>query len=223
MNEMRTAFPGQNSNEPVFIFLRRYYLAFLPSLLIILVMFAVGCAMLGYTIFGLRHSPGVDASFYNWAVAVSGIFILFTIGFTTVAWLDFYFDIHIVTDRRVVDVNQNRLFSRDVSELSLEDIEDVSVNFSGILSTFFNYGAIEVQTAGTRANFHFQEIANPREVASIISDLSDQAKKGIAEHYRFPQTNVKGVINNSLIMDREGLIEQGALRSDEKLDLEEHV
>lgn len=223
MNEMRTAFPGQNSNEPVFIFLRRYYLAFLPTLLIILVMFAVGCAMLGYTIFVLRHSPSVDPGFYNWAVAISGIFILFTIGFTTVAWLDFYFDIHIVTDRRVVNVNQNRLFSRDVSELSLEDIEDVSVNFSGILATFFNYGAIEVQTAGTRVNFHFQEIANPREVASIISDLSDQAKKGIAEHYRFPQTNVKGVINNCLIMDREGLIEQGALRSDEKLNLEEHV
>lgn len=222
MNEIRNSFPGQNDNEPVFIFLHRFYIAFVPFFLIILFMFLVGCAMLGYTVFNLRNSGSVDMTFYNWAVAISGAFMLFTIGFATVAWLDFYFDVHIVTDRRIVDINQNRLFSRDVSELSLEDIEDVSVNFNGVFSTFFNYGSIEIQTAGTRANFHFQDIARPREVASVITDLSDQAKKGIAEHYRFPQCEVKGVINNEVIMTREGLIKQGALRPDEKMNLVEN-
>ncbi len=223
MNELRNAFPGQNKTEPVFIFLRRHFIAFAPFFLIISIMFALGSFMVGYTIFVLRYQPGLDPIIYNWSVAASGIFLLFCIGFSTVAWLDFYFDIHIVTDRRVVDVNQNRLFNRNVSELSLEDIEDVSVNLVGVFQTFFNYGNIEIQTAGTRANFNFQDIANPREVASVVSDLADQAKKGIAENFRFPHSHIKGVINNNVITSREGLISQGALRPDEKMNLEENA
>jgi len=223
MNEIRSAFPGQDKNEPVFIFLRRYYLAFLPFLAIILVMLIISFSMFYLTLFSLRHNPDVSSVIYNWAVTGSGFFVLFSIVFTVIAWFDFYFDIHIVTDRRVVDINQNKLFHREISELNLEDIEDVSVNYIGILKTIFNYGDIEIQTAGVRNNFHFPDIANPRDVASVISDLAEQAKRGVTEHYRFPQSSVKGVINNAVIKSREGLISEGALRPDEKMDAEEQV
>ncbi len=223
MNEIRSAFQGQDEDEPVFIFLRRFYLAFLPFFLIILVMIVIGLVMIYLTLFNLRHNPSISATVYNWAVAASGTFVLFSLIFAIVAWFDFYFDIHVVTDRRVVDINQNRLFYRDISELNLEDIEDVSVSYAGILKTLFNYGDIEIQTAGARNNFHFPDIANPREVAGVISDLAEQAKRGVTENYRFPQSDIKGVINNKVIRSRKGLVSIGALRPDEKVDAEEQV
>lgn len=216
MNELRQAFPGQSANEPVFIFLRRHYIAFLPYLVAIVAMIAVSLALFVFINVGSRSSQLITPALYNWLVVVAGTFSCFTTIFAAVSWFDFYFDIHIVTDRRIVDVNQNRLFNRSVSELSLEDVEDVSVEFAGVLATFFNYGQITIQTAGTRTNFHFLDIANPREVASIIVTLAEQAKNGVPQEKRYPDSPVKGVINNHLLKSRQELISQGALKPNEK-------
>jgi len=214
MSLLRQAFPGQGKNEPVFIFLRRYYIAFLPVVLIGLVMIGVSIAIFAAAYYSLS-SRGEAASdsygLYNWLVMIGGTFGLFTVIFIAVAWLDFYFDINIVTNRRVVDVNQNGLFSREISELSLEDVEDVSVHYQGVLPTFFNYGEIIIQTAGTQSNFMFHNIRNPRDVASIIVDLSEQAKRGIVQDSRFPETSVVGVINDKLISTKQGLVDLGAM------------
>lgn len=216
MNALRQAFPGQSGNEPVFIFMRRFWVAFLPSLLGVVVMLGVGIGLFIFTIVEHRGAAA-SADIYNWLVTASGIFTSFALVFTAVTWFDFYFDIHIVTDRRIIDINQNRLFSRNISELTLEDVEDVSLEYVGILATVFNYGQITIQTAGTRNNFTFHNIAHPREVAAIIVDLSEQAKSGVGQDQRYPATPaIKGVINNQMLKSRQELIREGALRPNEK-------
>lgn len=220
MNELRSAFPGQSEDEPVFIFLRRHWIAFASFFIGIMIMIAISLGLFIATVAVIKNSAGYSASFYNWMILLAGTFASFTILFASVAWFDFYFDIHIVTDRRIVDVNQNRLFSRMISELTLEDVEDVSVEFIGALSTFFNYGDINIQTAGTRNNFIFHNIANPREVGSIIVDLAEQSKNGVDQVDRYPNSKIKGVINNLLLKNRQELIKEGALKPDEKSDHE---
>lgn len=214
MNLLRQAFPGQGKNEPVFIFLRRYVVAFLPIALMGLVMIGVSISIFTaayYTLSTAGEAVGPNYELYNWLVLFGGCFGLFTVIFIAVAWLDFYFDINIVTNRRVVDVNQNGLFSREISELSLEDVEDVAVHYQGILPTFFNYGEIIIQTAGTESNFLFHNIRNPRDVASIIVDLSEQAKRGVVQDDRFPETDIVGVINDQIVRTKQGLVEVGAM------------
>ena len=214
MSMLRQAFPGQGQNEPVFIFLRRYYIAFLPYALMGIAMVGVCIAIFAgayYTLTVSGNATASNISLYNWIIALGGCFGLFSVIFIAVAWLDFYFDINIVTNRRVVDVNQNGLFNREISELSLEDVEDVSVHYRGILPTFFNYGEIVIQTAGTQSNFAFHDIRNPRDVASIIVDLSEQAKRNIAQDDRFPGTNIVGVINDKIVTNRQDLIKMGAM------------
>lgn len=214
MSMLRQAFPGQGQNEPVFIFLRRYFIAFLPYAFMGIAMVGVCIAIFAgayYTLTASGDAPSSNIALYNWIIALGGCFGLFSIIFIAVAWLDFYFDINIVTNRRVVDVNQNGLFNREISELSLEDVEDVSVKYSGVLQTFFNYGEILIQTAGTQSNFAFHDIRNPRDVASIIVDLSEQAKRNVAQDDRFPGTNIVGVINDKIVTNRQDLIKIGAM------------
>lgn len=210
MSDLRQAFPGQGKDEAVFIFLRRYYIAFMPFVSLGVIMLVV-CLAIFYTAYQQSTTSSIV---YNSLIAFGGSFGLFTVLFIAVAWMSFYFDINIVTDRRIVDINQNGLFSRDVSELSLEDVEDVSVQFSGMMPTLFNYGDIMIQTAGTKNNFTFLNIRNPRDVASIIVDLSEQSKRGIPQGERFPSTPVVGVINDQPLTSRQGLIKEGGLPID---------
>lgn len=210
MINLRHIFPGQRKDESVFIFIRRHPVSYIIAGWIFILMILLG--IIGYLI--IYFSPSLVREIYNIAVIVINLYLLFAISFTFVAVLDYYFDIHIVTDRRVVDIDQNRLFNRQIDELSLEDIEDVSSTVGGILGTVFNFGNVEIQTAGTKPNFIFENIPSPREVTQLILDLADQAKRGVSISKRSSSLNIQGIIGNELIKTREELVSMGAVNNE---------
>ncbi len=77
----------------------------------------------------------------------------------------------IVTNRRIVDSLQSGFFNRRIAELHLEKIQDVSYKVEGLIPTFFNYGTVEIQTAGTEHKFFFDQIPNPQGVKDVIMEL----------------------------------------------------
>lgn len=74
----------------------------------------------------------------------------------------------LVTDRSLVQVLQKGLFIRKVSRLSMSNVEDVTAEHRGILSTIFNYGVLNIQTAGERENFLFSWCPEPDTYADRI-------------------------------------------------------
>ena len=68
-----------------------------------------------------------------------------------VLWTNYYLDIWVITDKRVIDVNQRTLFHRDITSLRLEKIQDVSVDVSGLLATLFSFGKLTINTPGDSA------------------------------------------------------------------------
>lgn len=207
MFNLRHSFPGQKQNEPVFIFLRRHPVSFIGYALIFAIMVALGI-FLYWAVFNLNFFN--DEMIFNIGVIVANSFLMASVAFFFVAVLDFYFDIHIVTNRRIVDIDQNRLFHRQIDELALEDIEDTSSIVAGILGTFFSYGNTEIQTAGSKPNFIFENIPNPREVSQLILDLSEQAKRGVLAEDRLPTIGIEGIIGSSIIRDPEKMMALGA-------------
>lgn len=95
-------------------------------------------------------------------------------------------DIWIVTDHRIIDSEQHGFFKRTVAELSLSKIQDISVEISGLIPTFLDYGNLEIQTAGTENKFMFKQIPHPNEVKDIIMNLHNEFlrihKDGIEVH-----------------------------------------
>ncbi len=185
-------FPGQESNERIFVYLRRYPLAFVPALLTIFLMVILGVAI----IFILGTFSFLNRSEQ---ILLGSAFLMFTLLFAMVEFIDFYFDLDIVTDRRIVDIDQNLLFNRTTAQLLFDDIEDVKAKPSGFWQTIFNYGDVEIQTAGSVPNFVFNDVKNPNEIASIILDLSDQTQRGVAIADRHPEGPVAAVIDDRLI------------------------
>lgn len=212
MINLRNSFPGQKRDESIFIFLRRHPVAYLPLLLIFGLMIIIGIIIFLIVL----TSSFFTGSIYNIGILVANSFLLASISFMYIGILDLYFDIHIVTDHRIVDIHQNRLFSRQIDELALEDIEDVSSSVQGILSTFFNFGNIEVQTAGTKPNFLFENIPNPREVCQLILDLANQAKRGIEASERISTLDIQGIIGSELVNDPKTMVSLGAMTQDKE-------
>ncbi len=103
---------------------------------------------------------------------------LFTFGFILMNFLRWFFNIYIVTNQRVVDVDFIHLLYKEFSEARLEKVQDLSYKTGGIFAAFFNYGDVEIQTAAELPNFEFDAVPRPESVIQTISELVEKVKEG---------------------------------------------
>ncbi len=95
--------------------------------------------------------------------------------FCFVVWMNYYLDIWILTNKRLIDVNQKSLFHRDIASLRLESIQDIKIEIIGIIHTFLKIGNIHVQTAATSNEFTMMGIQYP-EIAKETISRAQQAE-----------------------------------------------
>ncbi len=201
------------TDESVYIFARPYFLAFLPWFAIGFLLLVIG---ISFVFVGSSVFPEVntDPFAHNIFVLITSAYFLLLVPFLTVAFIDFYYDIHIVTDQRVIDIDQNALFARDVSTLSLDQVQDATARNKGVLSNIFNFGDVVIQTSGAQQFFEFHNVLHPTEIATIVLDLADQAKQRLerGEQARLmPRGTVKGVINGELVESTGEMVDMGAI------------
>lgn len=101
------------------------------------------------------------------------IFFLFAWLFLFQNYLDYHMDLWVVTTRRILNIEQTGMFKRTVSELRMYRIQDVTATVSGVLHTILDYGDVEIQTAGEKVRFVFEEIPHPNQIAKTILELSE--------------------------------------------------
>lgn len=77
----------------------------------------------------------------------------------------------VITDRRIIDVDQKALFDRLVSEAPFGQIDDVSHRIKGVMPTIFRYGQVKIQMSGNAADIVFSQIKQPARVHDMIQDL----------------------------------------------------
>lgn len=85
-----------------------------------------------------------------------------------IEWTNYRLDIWIVTNHRIIDIDQIGLFSRDIATVRLEDIVDIKFKVHGIVGTFFKYGTLELQTSGMMKEFLIETVFHPEEAKEMI-------------------------------------------------------
>ncbi len=89
-------------------------------------------------------------------------------------WTHYYLDLWVITDRRIISVEQVHFFNRNVAIFRLERLQDIEFKISGLVQTFFNFGTLSAQTAGhTEANFKSTGMPNPDQLQNIIQSAMD--------------------------------------------------
>jgi len=86
-------------------------------------------------------------------------------------WVNYYFDIYVVTNRQIINIDQNGLFNRTLSKQPLSRIQDISTESKGFFATILKYGDVYIQSAGAKDRFCFKEIKNPYEVSQNLNKL----------------------------------------------------
>lgn len=104
----------------------------------------------------------------------SSLFYLYVWLFLFNSLLDHYLDVWIVTNERIINVEQINLFSRLISEKQLDKMQDITVVAKGFWPTIFNYGDVHIQTAGSVERFVFKQIPNPRRIVNAITDAAER-------------------------------------------------
>ena len=89
-------------------------------------------------------------------------------------FLSWYFDVFIITDKRVIDIDFNNLLDKKFSEAKLSMIQDVTSRVSGLGQTMFNYGTVHIQTAAEVSYITFEKVPHPEKIIKILQLLRDR-------------------------------------------------
>lgn len=111
------------------------------------------------------------------SVLFISLYYLYIWLFAFFTFVDYYLDVWIVTNSRIIDIEQKGLFNRVVSEQKLYRVQDVTSEIKGFFSTFLNFGNVYVQTAGEQSRFIFKQVPRPSVVAKKITQIAEESKK----------------------------------------------
>lgn len=166
----------QKSYEHVVAVLRRDRLVFLGYCVVFLILLAIPPATY-FLLAGLFPAPLESAVGFPVLALVASIYYLSVWLFFFTQFLDYYLDVWLVTNDRIVNIEQMGLFARTVSELDLYRIQDVTSEVNGFLPTMFNFGNVYIQTAGQHERFVFRQVPDPHGVRKNIVDLVAEDRK----------------------------------------------
>lgn len=162
-------FETQNSDEEIILLLRKHVITnFLWLTLAVLLFFAPFFIPFFTPIFNL-HSIPLRFQFIGLT-----LWYLFTFSFVFQNFLNWYYNVYIVTNRRVIDVDFFSLLYKHISDAPLERIQDVSYSMGGVPSAFFDYGNVFIQTAAEVPNFEFLAVPSPDRVVKTITQLMEE-------------------------------------------------
>ena len=173
-------------DEYIVTVIRKHWFSFLGMILIISVLlltFLIGSILIYNNVRGggtviqlaaqLCSTPNaITDNLGKGALIIFGsIYLLSVLGFSYIAWLDYYLDVFVLTNKRILRFEQLVLFGQKVSETSFQHVQDVSSQVKGFIYTLLNVGIVYIETAGENENFAFSLIKDPGGVAAEILEL----------------------------------------------------
>ena len=142
-------------------------------------MYAAGLAAvvavlaLAFSLPNLIDQYSYDTNFMTYAIIGGILFLVMIALILVVATVVYWQNRWVVTDDSITQISQVSLFNRQVSQLSMENLEDVTVDQNGILQTMFGFGTLKAETAGERSKFVLQYCPNPNKYARLILEVHE--------------------------------------------------
>jgi membrane protein YdbS with pleckstrin-like domain len=139
---------------------------------VVLILFAIGVGMFDYRISGFIAGDPVPIVFVS-TYLISLVGLLLWMHFFAV-WTDHWLDAWVITNKRIIDIEQKGFFSRQVSSFPLERIQDVTYETNGVIATALHFGNVRIQTASISSDFIMRQVPHPDQVKEKIMDAVAQ-------------------------------------------------
>lgn len=99
------------------------------------------------------------------------VYYLIVFGYAFLNFVLWYFQVTVITTKKILDMDLNGILSRQVNEAPLESIQDIEYTQKGMLASFWNYGDILMQTETRTQNLEVVKAPHPARAVDIISEL----------------------------------------------------
>lgn len=166
----KTSFNFQLQNEKILLLVRRHPVTQIGWILTAIFLLFVPVIFVYLPFLNFLPNRLQFAALVLWSLLV--------LGFVLESFLDWFYNVNIVTNERIVDVDFRSLLFKNIATGRLDKIEDVTVIASGYLGAIFDYGNVQIQTAGEINEFEFDDVPHPSQVSAIINGLLEQIDGG---------------------------------------------
>lgn len=163
-------FIRQKSYEHIEHKVRRSLATLVPTVAGFLVLSAVPVAIY-WLVNALFPAFWTGPVVYPLGVLWGSVYCLLIAVFFYSYFIDFYLDLFIVTNDRIIDVEQRGLFARTVTEADLYHVQDVTSEVPGLWGSIFKYGTLTVQTAAV-GKLELRDVPHPHRLRQAILDLA---------------------------------------------------
>ena len=166
-------FANQKNHEEIVLFLRAHLIT--NFLWVTIVIFLLFIPLLASVLINFIPNPltFVSSKFIPFFLI---FYYLIIFAYAFLSFLNWFYNITLITNLGVVDIDYSDLLYHDVAFTNFNLIEDVNYTKIGFFRSLFNYGDVFIQTAGGRENLEALGIPNPARAAHIISDSIGQGE-----------------------------------------------
>jgi len=163
-------FPGQRANEHVKLCIRQHWVVYF--VVAFRAIFWTALLFLGFLLTGdILSSVATKSTLFFFA----SLYLLVVWLWSYIAFIKNELTVLLITSERILDIDQSSLFVRQVSETSLDKIQDVVGKINGFFASVFDFGDVEIQTAGYENFFEGRKIASPHLTARKILDVQQHS------------------------------------------------
>ena len=155
------AFDGQRPNEKVLFIFRRHIIAMRKGFYLLLIPFVITSLPTLIMQNNIQDNIGIYMG-----ISFSGLglgLILFTYHY--ILW---YFTVYVVTNQRIRQITQKGFFGKDVIELQLSKIQNISYNIPGFSGEMFKFGTIVIQTVV--GDLIIKNVEHPEKIYNKLQD-----------------------------------------------------
>lgn len=161
----------QEDNEHIELLLRQHWFTnlgwILTVLIIIFLPFLFPLANPYVQSFGINVPPDIELSLIV-------LWYLFVLAYVIERFFSWYFNVNIVTNSHIIDIDFQNLMNRYTTEVRLEDIQSPRARIKGVMGSLFNFGDVKIETAAKTQFVDFASVPNPDFVVDRIQDLQEE-------------------------------------------------
>ncbi len=162
-------FDIQDDKEQIVLLVRRHPITNIPWIILSIIILVA-------PLFISSFAPH-DFIPANFQVIIIIAWYLLSFAYIFEKFLTWFYNVGIVTDERVVDVDFPNILYKSIGQAGLQQIQDTNIKVGGFIRSLFDYGDVLIETAGEIPEIDFEAIPHPSVVAQMINDLIDEERQ----------------------------------------------
>ncbi|HSW89488.1 MAG TPA: hypothetical protein VLH19_01310 [Patescibacteria group bacterium] len=162
-------FDIQHADEPVLMLLRQHPIVNVPWIVITIFLVLLPIVLPVFSFISFLPANFRFVSVLGW--------YLFVFGYAIQNFVLWFYNVYLITDERIIDIDFFSLIFKHISEAKIEHIQDITFTNTNLAQSLFDYGDVRIQTAAEIPQLDFEKVPHPDLVSKFLSEMMDQEEQ----------------------------------------------